>query len=312
MDITLEDRYKGCLLGLACGDAVGTAVEFSPRDSFAPVTGMRGGGPFSLKPGYWTDDTSMALCLAESLCTRGGFDAHDQMTRYANWWQWGYWSSTGHCFDIGMTVRDALARFMQTGDPWAGSTEPDTAGNGALMRLAPVVMYFHPDAEQVLQQAAASSRTTHAAPEAVECCQLLAACLSKALNGCEKGDVLLQSSGPHWLEPRVAALAQGDYRGKGRQDIQGSGYSVASLEAALWCFESTTSFEAAVLAAANLGDDADTTAAITGQMAGAHYGAEAIPRAWVETLHMGADIAAMAMALHAQSRARTARSHSGG
>lgn len=111
---TLEERYRGCLLGLACGDAVGTTVEFMPRGSFVPVKDMRGGGPFGLAPGQWTDDTSMALCLAESLLTKGGFDAHDQMARYLNWWQWGYLSSTGECFDIGMTVGRRCRAFRPT------------------------------------------------------------------------------------------------------------------------------------------------------------------------------------------------------
>ena len=95
MSLTLLDRYRGSLLGLACGDAVGTTVEFMPRGTFPPVTDMVGGGPFSLKPGQWTDDTSMALCLAESLLRKGGFDAADQMGRYLNWWKWGYLSTSG-------------------------------------------------------------------------------------------------------------------------------------------------------------------------------------------------------------------------
>ena len=118
--LTLRDRYEGAMLGLACGDAVGTSVEFSPRGSFPPVRGMSGGGPFSLEPGQWTDDTSMALCLAESLIARGGFDPRDQMGRYVNWWRLGYLSATGKCFDIGMTTQAALARFEATGDPFAG------------------------------------------------------------------------------------------------------------------------------------------------------------------------------------------------
>ncbi len=168
------DRAAGCLLGLACGDAVGTAVEFSPRGSFLPITGMRGGGPFQLPPGYWTDDTSMALCLATSLLERNGFDARDQMVRYVNWWKWGYLSSTGTCFDIGGTVRDALEQFERTGDPFSGSTEPRTAGNGSLMRLAPVVLFYHGDPCAVGDFAAKSSRTTHASAEALECCRLFA------------------------------------------------------------------------------------------------------------------------------------------
>ena len=140
MPISALDRFRGCLLGLACGDAVGTSVEFMPRGSFLPVMDMIGGGPFNLQPGKWTDDTSMALCLAESLLKKGCFDAVDQMERYLNWWTSGYLSSTGVCFDIGLTVRQALADFQRNGDPYAGSTDRYSAGNGSLMRLAPVVL----------------------------------------------------------------------------------------------------------------------------------------------------------------------------
>jgi ADP-ribosyl-[dinitrogen reductase] hydrolase len=145
LNLSLKSRYMGALVGLACGDAVGMAVEFSPRGSFQLVTGMIGGGPFGLKPGQWTDDTSMALCLAESLLSKGAFDPADQMTRYLNWWHWGYLSSTGDCFDIGMTVQRALAHFQISGDPFSGSLDPASAGNGSLMRLAPVVLFAYPD-----------------------------------------------------------------------------------------------------------------------------------------------------------------------
>lgn len=115
LGVRIADRYVGCLLGLACGDAVGTTLEFTHRASLTPISDMVGGGPFALKPGQWTDDTSMALCLGESLLTCNGFDARDQMARYLNWWQWGYWSATGECFDIGMTVRQALSTFQENG-----------------------------------------------------------------------------------------------------------------------------------------------------------------------------------------------------
>src|SRR3569833_2630282 len=105
----LASRQRGCLLGLACGDAVGTTVEFCPR-GFEPVTDMVGGGPLGLKAGEWTDDTSMALCLATSLVERGRFDADDQMRRYLKWWDEGYLSSTGRCFDIGAAGRAASER----------------------------------------------------------------------------------------------------------------------------------------------------------------------------------------------------------
>ncbi|WP_437880379.1 ADP-ribosylglycohydrolase family protein [Pseudomonas sp. LRF_L74] len=296
MTPTLLERYQGCLLGLACGDAVGTTVEFRPRGSFTPVTDMLGGGPFNLQPGQWTDDTSMALCLGESLLAKQGFDAADQMGRYLNWWQWGYLSATGTCFDIGMTVSDALARYQQTDEPFSGSTHPRTAGNGSLMRLAPVVLFYYPHREALIEYSALSSRTTHGAPEALESCVLFALMLAKALAG-ETKEAILAIDDPVFSATKVADLARGTYRDKAREQIVGSGYCIASLEAALWCFAHSQSFAEAVLLATNLGDDADTTAAITGQIAGAFYGVEGIPSAWRERLYMGQEITAMAKAL---------------
>lgn len=293
------DRYRGCLLGLACGDAVGTSVEFSPRGTFAPVTDMTGGGPFGLLPGEWTDDTSMALCLATSLVHCRGTDLADQMGRYVNWWQWGYLSSTGECFDIGMTVRTALNRYLTTKDPLAGATDPRTAGNGSLMRLAPVAMWFAPDIAAVRANARLSSLTTHGAPEAVDGCELYAELLAHALAGAPR-DALMRAPAPAGASARVCDIADGGCVGKSIDRISGSGYCVESLEAALWCFATTDSFEAAVLAAANLGNDADTTAAIVGQIAGAHYGVAGIPSHWLDLLAMRADIDALAHALHAR------------
>lgn len=292
----LLERGSGALVGLACGDALGTTVEFLPRGSFGPLTDMVGGGPFQLAPGQWTDDTSMALCLAESLLSKDGFDAADQMARYLDWWHRGYLSSTGTCFDIGMTVRSALRRFEATRDPFAGSEDPASAGNGALMRLAPVVLFFHPDPTRVQAFAVESTRTTHGAPEAKDCSRLLAHIIGRGLDGASKEEML----GPPGLalaSPKVAALAAGAYFRKTEAEIRGSGYAVASLEAALWCFRDTNSFETAVLRAANLGDDADTTAAIVGQLAGAHYGIDAIPAHWRARLHMGAEIEQIALKL---------------
>lgn len=313
MTINLEDRYLGALLGLACGDALGTSVEFSERGSFVPLTGIRGGGPFSLKAGYWTDDTSMALCLGESLLNKQGFDVRDQMGRYLNWWKWGYLSSTGHCFDIGMTVRDALRRYQQDGEPFAGRVEPDTAGNGSLMRLAPVVLYYFGDPAQVQEFAAQSSRTTHGAPEAVECCLLFARLLELALQGADVRALLQHGlvtsdlmQGVQLREPAVLALLNGEWRQRCIDDIHGSGYCVASLEAVLWCFCHTTNLQDALLAAANLGEDADTTAAIIGQLAGAYYGVAEIPASWLQVLHMSDEIRSMARALHEVAQMRVA------
>lgn len=283
------DRCAGSLLGLACGDAVGTTVEFAVRGDFEPLTDMVGGGPFSLSPGEWTDDTSMALCLAESLLETGRFDAADQMARYVRWWREGHLSSTGRCFDIGMTVRSALSGFQENGDPFAGSDDPSTAGNGALMRLAPIPLFFSPDLERIDRFAVESSRTTHAAPEALDCARLLARVIARALAG-ESRTAVLDGRSLRLASPSVAALASGSYVGKDASGIRGTGYAVHSLEAALWCFERTESFEEAVLLAANLGDDADTTAAIVGQIAGAWYGIEGIPDRWRRRLHLAVEI----------------------
>ncbi len=136
------DRFHGCLLGLAVGDAVGTTVEFRARGTFQPLTDMIGGGPFNLKAGQWTDDTSMALCLATSLIMKKGFDPVDQMERYRDWYKKGYLSSTGRCFDIGNTVRSALEMYPRTKNPFSGSTLPiqqGTAHSCALHRFRYII-----------------------------------------------------------------------------------------------------------------------------------------------------------------------------
>jgi ADP-ribosyl-[dinitrogen reductase] hydrolase len=297
------ERFRGCLLGLAAGDAVGAAIEFLPRGMFAPLTDMLGGGPFALRPGEWTDDTSMALCLGASLVECGGFDARDQMARYSRWVTEGEWSSTGHCFDVGATISDALARFQYRGDPYAGSTDPQTAGNGSLVRVAPVSMFYHPDERGAAEYGASSSRTTHGAAECVDSCRLFASMLCRALSGHTKLEILFGETGLFRGAPRVEAIARGEYRGKLESGIYGTGYVIDCLEAALWCFERTSSFEEAVLRAANLGDDADTTAAVCGQLAGAFYGESAIPEHWRSRLARADEIVALADALRAAPKA---------
>lgn len=259
-----------------------------------PVTDLTGGGPFGLRPGEWTDDTSMALCLAASLAETGSFDAKDQMDRYLRWYKHGYMSSNGRCFDIGNTVRQALLSYQLKSNPFSGSTDRLSAGNGSIMRLAPVVLFFYPDAAAIWHYAAESSRTTHAAAECLDACRLLGDILCRALGGASKDDCLFGTPPEHLASPAIQSVARGDYRGKTAAQIKGSGYVVASLEAALWCFWTTESYEAAILAAANLGDDADTTAAICGQVAGAFYGEAGIPAHWLEKLVMRGEIVRLA------------------
>ncbi len=288
------DRFRGCLLGLAVGDAVGTTLEFKPRGTFTPLTDMVGDGPFGLKPGQWTDDTSMALCLATSLVEKQGFDAHDQMNRYVSWYEHGYLSSTGRCFDIGNTTREALLHFQRTGDPFSGSAHPRAAGNGSLMRLAPVPLFYYPDREKMRHYSAESSRTTHSAAACLDACRLFADMLYLALSGADKETILTGSEPEIVTEPLIQAIATGSYRQKTVAQIRGSGYVVESLEAALYCFWQTDSYEEAVLAAANLGDDTDTTAAICGQIAGAYYGLAGIPVSWLEKLTLRQKITTLA------------------
>lgn len=276
------DRARGALLGLATGDALGTTNEFSTNPP--PLSDIVGGGPFQLLPGQWTDDTSMALCLADSLIERQTFDPADQMRRYLAWWREGHNSVLGHCFDIGNATRDALARFSRTGDPYAGSTDPYSAGNGSLMRLSPVVVYFALAPEDIALQAAEdSSRVTHAAPQALACCRAFTIHLRRALYGLPKQEVLAG------FEP---------------QPLIPSGYVVDSMNVALSCFEATNNFRDGALMAANLGGDADTNAAIYGQLAGAFYGESGIPATWLSNLAWVEEIRAKADALHTQAITR--------
>lgn len=287
----IDERCRGALLGLAVGDALGVTLEFQAPGSFDPIDDMLGGGPFDLPPGCWTDDTSMALCLAESLIERRVFDPLDQMQRYVRWWREGHLSSLDRCFDIGNTVRASLARFEHDGNPYAGMIASHTAGNGSLMRLAPVPLYFRNSPRDAILRAADSSRTTHAAPEAVDACRYAAALIVGAVNGASKDELLAPRYSPDpgvWdeapLAPAVDAIAFGSYRDHDPPRIRGTGYVVHSLEAALWAFHRSSTFREGALLAVNLGDDADTTGAVYGQIAGAYYGLSGIPAEWLRRL----------------------------
>jgi len=296
-----RDRAVGCLLGLAVGDAIGTAVEFKPRDSFAPLTDMVGGGPFSLAPGEWTDDTTMALCLAESLLAKGTVDQADLMARFAGWLQRGENTVSGRCFDIGSTTRDAIQSFLASGNPSAGSHAASAAGNGSLVRLAPLAIFARGDRALAELLAGKQSRTTHATPEVIDSCRLFTDMLIDALTGADKTGALRQRVMA--LTPKVLFISAGEYKSKTRDQIRSSGYVVHSLEAALWSVRNTDSFRDAVLLAANLGDDADSVAAVAGQLAGALYGAKAIPAEWLAKLAWRDRIETLANELFDRGRA---------
>jgi len=247
--------------------------------------------------GYWTDDTSMALCLAESLIEKNGMDLADQLARYVRWWREGYLSSAGRCFDIGITTSAALSHFERTGDPHSGPTDYRQAGNGSIMRLAPVPLFFASDMDAAIENSAESSRATHGAEEAVDACRYLGALIAGAANGASKEDLLSEGFAPANLSPKIEEVASGSFRRKDESRIRGSGYCVESLEAALWAFHGSDSFEEGAFLAVNLGDDADTTGAVYGQLAGAYYGESGIPERWREKLRLREKIAGYAEGL---------------
>lgn len=280
-------RYRGSLLGLATGDALGTTLEFREPGSFKPIKDMIGGGPFHLEPGQWTDDTSMALCLAESLIIRKNFDPADQMERYLKWYREGYMSSTITCFDIGPTTRAALLRFERMHEPYCGSKNTSLVGNGSIMRLAPVPLFYARKPKEIIEKSGESSRTTHGTTVAIDACRYFGALIAGAINGVSKEELLSELYSPiprYWeekpLAPEIDEIALGSFKLRDPPKIQGTGHVVKSLEAALWAFYNSDSFQDGCLLAVNLGDDADTTGAVYGQLAGAFYGEGGIPESW--------------------------------
>ena len=281
--MTLKDRQRGCLLGLAVGDALGAAVEFKTPGTFEPVCGYRAGGPHGLNPGEWTDDTSMAIALAHSIGEKG-WDLNDQAQRYVRWWRNGEYSVNGSCFDIGITIRAALSRFEQSHNAQSsGDPDPRASGNGSIMRLAPLpIRYLDCFPGSVLElsnRAAESGLPTHASPQCLSACRYFAVVLAGLMHGMDRDEVLsanwevlrrLHKAEP--LHPEVEKVASGSFRSPGPPAIRGTGYVVKSLEAALCSFHDARDFREAVLRAVNLGEDADTTGAVCGQLAGAFWG----------------------------------------
>ncbi len=292
----ISDRAAGCLAGLAVGDALGTTLEFKPRDTYTHVTDIVGGGPFHLNAGEWTDDTSMALCLADSLLERRALDPADLMERFRRWRDEGHNSVNGRCFDIGITTTQAIGRYVSTGEPLAGSTDANAAGNGSIMRLAPVPIFHAADIDAAEAAAVLQSRTTHGATECLDSCRLMTRILVALLNGAP-WDEAIDVDPALFAAAKVKAIAGGSWQGRPRARIKSSGYVIDTLEAALWAVDTTDDFAAALLLAVNLGGDADTVGAVTGQFAGARYGLSGIPERWRGKLAWYDRIVALAQAL---------------
>ena len=267
----LRERFHGALLGLATGDAVAAATQYGRPGRFTPVGDLLGGGPFDLPRGGWSDDTALALCLAESLLERQGFDARDQVERYRRWQQEGYLSATGQCVGITAATSRALAVAGWRRQPFSGSHDPQARDPEPLSRVTPVVMYFFAQDTVAAERAAEAARTTCQAPVVLEACSALARGLHAALSGESKASILARAALPG-QPPAGAATAAATHTASG------------ALAAALDVFGGTQNFRDAVLAAANLGGNSDVVGTAVGALAGAHYSAAAIPAAWRNSL----------------------------
>lgn len=281
----LSSRFRGALVGLAAGDALAVATQGLEPGSFKPVTDPVGGGRFDLPAGAWSDDTAMALCLADSLSACGGFDTRDQIERYVRWQYEGYLSATGRCVGITDGTAQGLAAAQWRRQVFPGSHEPTQLDPEPLSRIAPVVMFAFARVEEAVRLAGDAARVTSQAPAVVEACRVFAAMLHAALSGLPKDEVLaprrgLEDMAGAGLRPRVRSLLRGRYRGKSPGQVHTGGTIMQALEAALWAFDRTITFRDGALLAANLGERSDVVTAAYGQLAGAYYAVEGIPRAW--------------------------------
>ena len=289
----MQDHYRGLLLGLALGDALGAPAQHRRAGSFAPVGDLIGGGPYDLPRGAWSDDTALPLLLADSLLAQDGFEPRDFLQRCRRWQQEGYLSSTGQCVGITATTARALAQAQWSGNPFAGSHDPARAEKEPLLRAGVAVAFALADPEAAIALAAEVARPTHQAPLALDACRYYAALLVGALQGEPVARLLEPNYTPVpglWerrpLKPEVAAVAGGGWRGEGRPAEPqpgdgGGGTAVDGLGVVLRALARGTGYRDTVLAVVNLGEDADTNGALAGQLAGAAYGARGLPPHWL-------------------------------
>jgi ADP-ribosyl-[dinitrogen reductase] hydrolase len=270
---------------LATGDALGAPVEFSFRDRFPEVREMMSGGKFNLPAGGWTDDTAMALCLAQSLLAHPEVDAFDLLTRFWEWAETGKNSSTGQALGFGQNTLHSLMHFQRTGALKAESRQRRSDGNGSIMRLGPLPIVYVHSMTKAQERSRFQSYTTHASDIAADACELLTILLCRLMQGRSFDEALAEGlkNADGWHKD-IANIAAGSWRGKSREAIMSTGYTAYTLEAACWAVGTTDSFEEALVRAVNLGFDADTVAAVTGQIAGALYGKSAIPERWLCSL----------------------------
>lgn len=284
VDTSLWERYKGSILGLAVGDALGAPAEFLRRGTYKRIERMAGGGLLCLEPGEWTDDTAMARCLGESLLSCNGFCCDDQLQKYLRWWKEGYLSCNGTCIDIGWTTRQALQRLDGIEQTPLTTHLVTEASNGSIVRIAPVCLYYYPNTDAAIYFSGQSSKTTHESRECVDACRLLATYVCRILTSRNRDYIFDSLPAESSYSERIKSIAEGSFTYKHLGQIFADSTASSSLEAALWCFWNTKTFRECLTLAVNLGEDTDSVGALCGQLAGAYYGASAIPSDWLKDL----------------------------
>ncbi len=294
----LADRAEGCLLGLACGDALGGAVEFSSRAAIARdlpdgVREITGGGPHGLELGEVTDDTQMALAIARA-CTPVGIDLDAVIRNFLDWYRSGP-------KDIGVATSRALS-LLDKGVPWCEAGERllreshgGVAGNGTVMRCAPVAIRFRSDRERLIRASIDTARMTHADPRATWGAVALNQAIAHLLDGGAVGDVLdvaVDGIGDGRVRNAIVQTPNLQY-----DELRSSGYVLHTLTASFWCLLNRPNAEEAIVTAVALGEDADTTGAVTGALAGAAWGASTLPARWLDVLQVREEIQSLARQL---------------
>lgn len=303
----LNYNIKSALFGVAVGDAMGVQVEFKTREAILekPVTDMTGYGTYNQPPGTFSDDSSMTFCLAEALTH--GFDLKKIGQNFVKWYYENFWTARGEVFDIGIATREAIVRIFKGEQPeFAGSIEASSNGNGSLMRILPLLFYIKelPISERYEITKKVSS-ITHGHIRSVISCFYYLEFAREILLGKDKFEIYqkLQTEIPKFLNSLLInphelslfdRLLKDDISELPASEISGSGYVLHSLEASIWCLITTDHYKDATLKAVNLGEDTDTTAAITGGLAGLVYGFDTIPKNWVAQLARKEDIADLA------------------
>lgn len=295
-----REKVMGALLGVVVGDAVGMPVQFESREKRErrPVVDLEGWGCFNMAPGSWTDDSSLTLCLTESL-VEAGVDPEDAARRFVSWYDHGYWTPQGFSFDIGGGTAEAMENLKRGASALeSGPAHLNANGNGSLMRIMPAALYLARKPEdEMMRGIFLLSGITHGHSLSRTACYLYGVMAKELLSGSDGMTAYRAMCGRKGELVDRGLYAQAFERVLGgalnlvpRDEIRSSGYVIDSLEAALWCFLNQADYKETILSAVNLGEDTDTIAAIAGGLAGIRYGREGIPEEWIDSLVRRHDI----------------------